>query len=307
MARNCPSCGRANDDDARFCAGCGAELGPAAARRRGGPAGATHGPAGVAGAANHPQGTSPAAIVLIVVLVVVAAIAAASIWWTVVRGPATARRADAGRLGRPRVGQSDAGGSGYLAAVVGRQGNVLGTVAADGRIRELATTSAPGLPHRLVTGRPAHRRRRRHYKLQQLAVVDLQDGNAVTRCQSRRRPSSASIPSAWLDPDELLVSAFTTRPRTGARTATARLRPVRRPGAALDRLERRPAPRRRGERGPRRSRVAFVTYTDQKVDQYGIATALEHLEILDCFSGTSPSWGRTRPTSTSTRGASTRR
>src|SRR5450759_5405364 len=26
MARNCPSCGRANDDDARFCSGCGAEI-----------------------------------------------------------------------------------------------------------------------------------------------------------------------------------------------------------------------------------------------------------------------------------------
>ena len=31
MARNCPSCGRANDDDARFCAGCGAEMGPVCA------------------------------------------------------------------------------------------------------------------------------------------------------------------------------------------------------------------------------------------------------------------------------------
>jgi dipeptidyl aminopeptidase/acylaminoacyl peptidase len=31
--------------------------------------------------------------------------------------------------------------------------------------------------------------------------------------------------------------------------------------------------------------VAFVTYTDQKVDQYGNATALEHLDILDRFSG----------------------
>src|SRR5659263_473924 len=68
MARNCPSCGRANDDDARFCSGCGAEI-----------------------ASSEPV---PAA-------------------------------------------------AGFVAAAVVRQGNVLGTVTADGAVKELATTLGP--------------------------------------------------------------------------------------------------------------------------------------------------------------------
>ena len=57
MARNCPSCGRANDDDARFCSGCGAEMASAGGPPR--------------------KGLSPALLIVIIVLVVAAVVAAA--------------------------------------------------------------------------------------------------------------------------------------------------------------------------------------------------------------------------------------
>src|SRR5450759_2644022 len=85
MARNCPSCGRANDDDARFCSGCGAEIAssepvPAAAPPApASPAGQVPPappPAMAQGAGGPPRkGPSPALLIVIIVLVVAAAAA----------------------------------------------------------------------------------------------------------------------------------------------------------------------------------------------------------------------------------------
>jgi Tol biopolymer transport system component len=277
MARNCPSCGRDNDDDARFCSGCGAELVPAAppgdAERQGG---------------GQPprEGMSPAAIALIVVLFIAAAVAAAAIWWTFVRGdngtpaPVASASATASRAPAPVA-------TGYLAAVVGRQGNVLGAVAADGTIRKLVTTLGPRFFH--IAYSPDGRRIAvvaGTYKLQQLSIVDLQDGNAVTTVHITS-PFVVGVDSAaWLGLNELLVSAYTATPKNQGEDgdlliyhpADGSVQPLTdSSGARLRGVEVSAA--RDG------SRVAFVTYTDQKVDKYGNATAIEHLEILDRFSG----------------------
>ena len=327
MTRSCPSCGRANDDDARFCAGCGAGLKPAcaacgvelpagaafckacgapvpgapvvAAATQTEPVTAPPGrppapptvPPAPQGAGDPPgKGMSPAAIVLVVALIAAAVIAAAAMWWTFGRG--------SGDHGTPaptpvasRSATSSAGPTptafGYLAAVVGRQGSVLGAVAADGAIRELATTLGPRIFH--IAYSPDGRRIAviaGTYKLQQLAVVDLQDGNAVTNVRITT-PAVVGVDSAaWLGPDDLLVSAFTTTPKNQGEDgdllvyhpSDGSVQPLTdSSGAQLLGVEVSAA--RDG------SRVAFVTYTGQKVDQYGNATALEHLDILDRFSG----------------------
>ncbi|HZL64012.1 MAG TPA: WD40 repeat domain-containing protein [Thermoleophilia bacterium] len=233
---------------------------------------------------------SPAAIVLIVVLIVAAVVAAAVVWWTVARGsgdhgrpaasPVASRSASASASSSPAASE-------YLAAVVGRQGNVLGAVAADGTVRELATTLGPRFFH--IAYSPDGRRIAvvaGTYKLQQLSIVDLQDGNAVTNVHITT-PAVVGVDSvAWLGPDELLVSAFTTTPKSQGEDGDLL---VYHPsdGSVLPLTDSSGAQLRGVEVSAARdgSRVAFVTYTDQKVDHYGNATALEHLDILDRFSG----------------------
>ncbi len=346
MARTCPSCGRANDDDARFCAGCGAELklacaacgaelpaGAAFCKACGAPVsgviaadpGATAATVAAAapvvaapvvaaaaqtGAAASPPGPPPTpptstlppgdegppgrgmnrtAIILIVALLVVAAIAAVSLWWTFGRGSGgtgTPTPTPVASKSATSASPTPAAPS-YLAAAVGRRGNVLGAVAADGTIRELATTLGPRFFH--IAYSPDGRRIAvvaGTYKLQQLAVVDLQDGNAVTRVHITT-PTVVGVDSAaWLGPDDLLVSAYTAAPKNRGEDgdllvyhpSDGSVKPLTdSSGAQLRGVEVSAA--RDG------SRVAFVTYTDQKVDQYGTASALEHLYILDRFSG----------------------
>ena len=233
---------------------------------------------------------SPAVIVLIVVLIVAAIVAAAAVWWTFGRGagdngtptptPVASRSATASASPTPAT-------SGYLAAVVGRRGGALGAVAADGTVRELATTLGPRFFH--IAYSPDGRRIAvvaGTYQLQQLAVVDLQDGSAVTAVRIAT-PAVIGVDSvAWLGPDDLLVSALTTTPKNQGENgdllvyhpSDGSVQPVTdSSGAQLRGVEVSAA--RDG------SRVAFVTYTDQKVDQYGNATAREHLDILDRFSG----------------------
>src|SRR5665648_955930 len=153
MARNCPSCGRANDDDARFCSGCGAEIAssepvPAAAPPApASPAGQVPPappPAMAQGAGGPPRkGPSPALLIVIIVLVVAAAAAAAVFFFIMPAGSdgggettPTPVASSGSAAPTPSAGE-------FLAAAVGRQGNVLGTVAADGAVKELATTLGP--------------------------------------------------------------------------------------------------------------------------------------------------------------------
>ena len=291
MARNCPSCGRANDDDARFCAGCGAEFEPgAAAPPPGPPAPPTILPASPGEGGTPGKGMSPAAIVLVVVLLAAAVVAAAAVWWAFGRGSGdhgTPTPTPVASTSATTSASPTPAAAGYLAAVVGRRGSVLGAVAADGATRDLATTLGPRFFH--IAYSPDGRRIAvvaGTYKLQQLSIVDLQDGNAVTSVRIAA-PAVVGVDSvAWLGADDLLVSAFTTPPRNQGEVgdlliyhpSDGSVQPLAdSSGAQLRGVEVSAA--RDG------SRVAFVTYTGQKVDQYGSATALEHLDILDRFSG----------------------
>ena len=227
MARNCPSCGRANDNDARFCSGCGAEIAaaepvPAAApSAQASPAGPVHPappPASTQGAGGPPRkGPSPALLIVIIVLVVAAAAAAAAVFFFIV--PAASDGGGGGETTSTPVASSSSAAptpsaGGFLAAAVGRQGNVLGTVAADGAVKELATTLGPQVFQ--IAYSPDGKRIAciaGDWKRPELSVLDVAQGT-VQKVRIAK-PALVAIDSmAWLGPQSLLVAGFTVTPKS---------------------------------------------------------------------------------------------
>jgi len=224
MARNCPSCGRANDDDARFCSGCGAEIAssepvPAAAPPApASPAGQVPPappPAMAQGAGGPPRkGPSPALLIVIIVLVVAAAAAAAVFFFIMPAG------SDGGGETTPTPVASSSSAAptpsagGFLAAAVGRQGNVLGTVTADGAVKELATTLGPQIFQ--IAYSPDGKRIAciaGDWKRPELSMLDVAQGT-VQKVRIAK-PALVAIDSmAWLGPQSLLVAGFTMTPKS---------------------------------------------------------------------------------------------
>ena len=222
MARNCPSCGRANDDDARFCSGCGAEIAPtepgsaAAPPAQASPAGQVPPappPAMAQGAGGPPRrGPSPALLIVIIVLVVAAA-AAAAVFFFIMPAGSTAAAAET----TPTPVASPSSATAHTVTRAGSsprpsaaRGNVLGTVAADGAVKELATTLGPqifqiaysldGKRIACIAGA---------WKRPELSMVDVAKGT-VQKVRIAN-PALVAIDSiAWLGPQSLLVAGFTT-------------------------------------------------------------------------------------------------
>jgi len=340
MARNCPSCGRANEDQARFCSGCGGEIAatcpscgadlpadavfckscgaivdaaPATAATSAGPAAvaATRvepppapappmqtGPAGpvpptpppamARGAGGPPRKGPSSALLVIIIVLVIAAAAAAAIYFFVLRDSS-----DNGTGGKTPTPVASSGNAtptpatgGYLAAAVGRQGDVLGTVAADGAVKELATTLGPQIFQ--IAYSPDGKRLAciaGDWKRPELSVVDVAQGT-VQRVRIAS-PALVAIDSiAWLGPESLLVAGFTVTPNYQGEDAellvydpvTGSAEPVKDDaGVAL-----------RGvsvSASADGGKVVYVTYTDQKADQYGFWSATERLNVLDRTSG----------------------
>ena len=151
------------------------------------------------------------------------------------------------------------------AAAVGRQGNALGTVAADGAVKELATTLGPQIFQ--IVFSPDGKRIAciaRDWKRPELSMLDV----ALGTVQKVRiaKPALVVIDSmAWLGTQSLLV-AGSAEPLTDEAGVALRGVSV---SASAD-----------------GNRVAYFTYTDQKTDQYGLWTATERVNVLDRASGT---------------------
>ncbi|MCX6373267.1 MAG: zinc ribbon domain-containing protein [Actinobacteria bacterium] len=342
MVTNCPSCGRDNEDQARFCSGCGGELAttcpscgadlpadavfckscgaivdmpPATAAASAAPAAAAAtrvepapaaapplqaGPAGPAGsvpptpqtgagrAGGPPRRRPGPALLVIIIVLVVAAAAAAAIYFFIVRDGS-----DNGTGGKTPTPVASSGGAtpspvagGFLAAAVGRQGDVLGTVAADGAVKELATTLGPQIIQ--IAYSPDGKRLAciaGDWKRPELSVVDVAQGT-VQRVRIAS-PAVVAIDSiAWLGPQSLLVAGFTVTPNFQGEDAellvydpvSGSAEPVKDDaGVAL-----------RGvsvSASADGGKVVYVTYTDQKSDQYGFWSATERLNVLDRASG----------------------
>ena len=323
MASNCPSCGRANDDNARFCSACGGEIAAACPSCGAAlPADAVFcrtcgalveaAPAEVAGAAAAAppalaspagpvppvpptmahgaggpphRGVSPALIVIIIVLVIAAA--AAAIFFFIL--PASSDDGD-GKTPTPVASSGSAtptpAAGGYLAAAVGRQGDVLGTVAADGAVKELATTlgsqiieiaySPDGKRIACIAG---------DWQRPELSVIDVAQGT-VQRV-SIDNPAVVAVDSiAWLGPQSLLVAGFTVPPKSQGEDAELLVYdPV---AGSAEPLKDDAGVALRGvsvSASADGNRVVYVTYTDQKSDQYGFWTATERLNVVDRAAG----------------------
>ena len=355
MPRNCPSCGRANDDDARFCSACAAELvatcpscgttlpadavfcracgavvvaAPAAAATSAAPpppvapsapAPPTVPPVSAAppqsyaaaparfeagggggvppapppdmgrGAGGPPRRGPGAALLVALIVLAAAAAAAAAVYFFILRDDPD--NGGGKKSPTPVASSSSAAPSpsagGYLAAAVGHQGNVLGTVDPDGAVKELASSlgsqifqiaySPDGKRIAFIAG---------EWDRPELSIADVEDGSVQQVAISS--PAIVGFESiAWLGPEALLVAGFTVKPNFQGEDAEL---------LVYDPVAGTSEPLKDGDgvalRGISVSasvggeKIAYVMYTDQKADQYGFWTATESLMLLDRDSGT---------------------
>ncbi len=270
MARSCPSCGRANDEDARFCSACGAEMASAGAPPR--------------------KGLSPALLIVIIVLVVAAVVAAAFLVFFM--------RTDSGTGGdvttptpvasAPPTASPTPVQSFYLAAVTGPHANALSTVEPDGTVRRI-TEKVGAQAFQLAWSQDGQRLacvagawNRRSLWVADLAAGEIEKVEFTT-------PAIVSVDSvAWLNRSQILVAGFTTAPKNrGEVGELVQFDPAMNDGVTQP-LEDADGVALRGvsvSASQDGTKIAFVTYTDQQVDEYGMATATEKLELVDWQSG----------------------
>jgi len=178
------------------------------------------------------------------------------------------------------------GGQPFLAAASGPKANHLATLGADGVLHELEASVgsqifqiawAPDGSRLACIGGT--------WKRSQVWIYDGVTGE--THAVSLSSPSVVAIDSiAWLSPAELLIAGFTVTPKnTGENAAFLVYDPA---SDSAEPLTDSGSVALRGvsvSASRDGSKVAFVTYTDQKKDQYGMASAEERLQVLDRASG----------------------
>ncbi len=305
MARACQGCGRTNDDDASFCQGCGAPLTEAPAQAAAPPDAVTRPPASSSGSPfagpssspPPPPGQPPApptaggpsrgghsrvwiVAIVVAVIVVIAAVAAAAYFMdgggqNVGVSPAPSAEPTVAVSPAPEVVN-------YLAGAVGPRADRLATISADGEVTPIGRFSGgqiwqiayspDGARLACIAGT---------YKRSELWVYETATGAA--KQATATAPSVVAVESvAWLSPTELLMAGYTDSPKpTGQNgellvydVASGEFSPLADAGGVPLRGVAVSASRDGG-------RVAFVTYTDPKTDEYGMASATERLQLLD--------------------------
>ena len=258
MARTCAACGRANEDDASFCQGCGAAL--AGPPRRGKPA---------------PR--------WLVALIAIAAIALASVLVFVLypRGdtgsgdqqaatPTTG--ATVGVSPSPSLDQ-------YLAGAVGPKADRLAAIMADGTVKPITRFSGQQLWQiayspdgkwlACVAGT---------FKHSELWLLSTSTGDA--RQATAATPDIVAVDSiAWLADDQLLVAGYTESPKATGQNAEFLVYDV--VGQSFSPLVDAGGVSLRGvsvSASHDGAKVAFVTYSDHKTNRYGLVTAKERLD-----------------------------
>jgi Tol biopolymer transport system component len=296
MARTCAACGRANDDDASFCQQCGAPLGPPPPPVAPPASGQTFAaavspppPPPASPPGEPPRKGKPAprwlvALVIVAIVVLVAVMAFAFI----PRG----RSGDGGGqsptpTAAATVDASPSPGLGeYLAGAVGVKADRLAAILRDGTVLPVTRFARQQIWHiayspdgkwlACVAGT---------YRSSELWLFDTETGDA--KQATADTPEVVAVDSiAWLSPAELLVAGYTETPRSTGQnadflvydTVNGKFSPLTGSGGVALRGVSVSASRGGGT-------IAFVTYTDRKTDQYGMASALERLEVLDRPSG----------------------
>ena len=303
MARTCPVCGRANDDDASFCQGCGAALAdavqPAPPPPQPPPAAAATPPAadpavGPPVTSPPPRGGHTPGWVIVVIVAVVIAIAAVAALLVLPRGEPTDGAANSstpsagaavGVSPSPALGQ-------YLAGAVGPKADRLAAITADGTVKPVTRFSGQQIwqiaysPDGKWLACIAGTFKRSELWLFAAASGDARQATADT-------PSVVAVDSiAWLSATELLVAGYTETPRATGQNADFLVYDT----AAQDftpLVDAGGVPLRGVAVSASRdgAKVAFVTYTDVKTGKYGMVTAEERLELLDRASGAATELG----------------
>ena len=237
-------------------------------------------------------------VVLVVAVVGAAAAVAVALLWPSDDGggkhasasPSASASATAKPTSSPSASPTASPGAtpGFPMAVAGgRNGNVLSTVDADGST--VALSDQLGAQIFQVAWSPDGRRLAcvaGDWDTAELWIADIETGSVTEFVISE--PAVVAVDSvAWLGPTELLVAGYTTRPAfqgevgellvcdAAALTVTEPLQDG--SGASLRGIS--------VSSSADGGRVAYVTYTDQKTNSYGAATASERLELLDRNSG----------------------
>jgi Tol biopolymer transport system component len=269
MARKCPACGRANDEDASSCRGCGAALAAVSATTDGGP----------------PRRGKPAPR-WPVALIAVAAIAFACVLVFVFypRGGGTGEPASSPAAGvtvSPAPFLKE-----YLAGAVGPKADRLAAILDDGTVRPITRFSGERI--RQIAYSPdgewlaciAGTFKRSELWLFSTATGDARQVTADT-------PGIVAVDSiAWLSDGQLLVAGCAETPRATGQNAELLIYGV--AGKSFAPLADSGGVSLRGvsvSASRDGVRVAFVTYSGHKTDKYGTVTARERLELLDRASG----------------------
>ena len=244
-----------------------------------------------------PRRGPPVWLIVVLIVLVVAAAAAAAIVFLVPGDDETADvtasptpSASASRSASPSATPSSSPSStpGFpMAAVTGGKSNGLATVNADGGVTPL--TEALGTEVFQVTWSPDGRRIAcvaGAWDKARLWIADASSGD-VTEVQIAT-PAVVAVDSvAWLNATELLVAGYTVKPAFQGEVAEFLVYDLV-AGAVSGPLEDGAGIGLRGvsvSASANGGRVAFVTYTDQKQTEYGMPTAIEHLELLDRATG----------------------
>ena len=272
MARSCPTCGRANDDDARFCQGCGTAVAPADPP-----------PAGP----GRPGRDTPTWLIVAIVAAAIALVGAMAL----VLLSRDETRADGGSSPTPMASMSvvisptPAFGQ-YLAGAVGPGADRLATIAADGSVEPI--TRFDGHEIRQIAYSPDGKWLAcvaGAYRRSELWLFDTVTGDALLATAGT--PTVVAVDSiAWLSPRELLVAGYTETPKGTGQTAGFMIydQPA---GTFRPLLDGGGMPLRGVSVSASRdgATVAFVTYTDVKDGRNEMVTATERLEVLDRRSG----------------------
>jgi Tol biopolymer transport system component len=323
MAQTCPACGRANDDDASFCQGCGAAIAgavgeapqaplappaPPAQTPIAAPYSTVPAPAAVFGApeatktppgppppprtgpsTGGPQrgGRAPGWVIVLIVALVIAVVAVAAL--LILPGedtPGAGENSPAPTSGATVAASPSPALGGYLAGAVGPKADRLAAIMEDGSVKPI--TRFTGQQIWQIAYSPDGQWLAcvaGTFKRSELWLFDAISGDA--RQATASTPSVVAVDSiAWLSATELLVAGYTETPKATGQNADF---------LVYDTATQEFAPLLDGGGVPLRgvavsasregARIAFVTYGDVKTDQYGMVRAKERLEVLDRASG----------------------
>jgi dipeptidyl aminopeptidase/acylaminoacyl peptidase len=223
-------------------------------------------------------------IVVIVVAVIVALAAVAATWYftsgeSEVVSPEPTVEPTVAVSPEPEI-------EGYLAGAVGPKADQLATISADGVVTPVSRFgggqiwqigySPDGTRLACIAGT---------FKQSELWVFETETGGG--RQATASTANVVAVDSiAWLSPTELLMAGFTETPKATGQNAELLVYDVGSqefaPLADAGGVPLRGVAVSASRDG---ARVAFVTYTDQKTDEYGMASATERLQLLERSTG----------------------